>query len=99
MKIIMLAISLLLMTACAPNSKLITQDGNDELAVKSENDKLCENHKNDFEYFRVAFDKEHSEICSTGCAYTPSMNKNSDTMERVAGLYYLMNCDSEHGRL
>ncbi|AEF99802.1 hypothetical protein [Methylomonas methanica] len=99
MKIIALAISLLLMTACASDPRLAVHDGNHELAVQNENDKLCENHKSDFEYFRVAFDKERSEICATGCAYTPSMNKNSDTLERIAGLYYLMNCDANHGRL
>lgn len=98
MKIILLISSILLMTACASNPELANNE-NDALAMHDENDNLCENHKSDFQYFRAAFDKEHAEVCSSGCAYTASMNKNSDTMERVAGLYYLMNCDSGHGRL
>ncbi|MEI7996706.1 MAG: hypothetical protein WCH01_17560 [Methylococcaceae bacterium] len=96
MKTIALIASFLLITACTSNTKLVKHD---DPLMHSENDKLCENHKSDFQYFRAAFDKEHGEGCSSGCAYTPSMTKNSDTMERVAGLYYLMNCDSNHGRL
>jgi hypothetical protein len=96
MKTIVLIVSLLLTTACTSNAKLVKHD---DLVMHNENDKLCENHKSDFQYFRSAFDKEHAEACSDGCAYTSSMNKNSDTMERIAGLYYLMNCDSNHGRL
>lgn len=96
MKTIALIASLLLLTACTSNTNLVKQD---EPVMHTENDKLCENHKSDFKYFRSAFDKEHAETCSNGCAYTASMNKNSDTMERIAGLYYLMDCDSNHGRL
>lgn len=99
MKIIVLIGSIVLMTACTSNPKLATHTENDALAMSDDNDNLCENHKSDFQYFRAAFDKEHAEVCAGGCAYTASMNKNSDTMERVAGLYYLMNCDSNHGRL
>lgn len=90
MKTILFIASLLLITACTSNHQLVMHD---------ENGKLCENHKNDFQHYRAAFDKEHAEVCSSGCAYTSSMNKNSDTMERIAGLYYLMNCDSNYGRL
>lgn len=90
MRTIVLIASLLLTTACTSNPKL---------AMHDKNDQLCENHKSDFQYFRAAFDKEHADACSNGCAYTPTMNKNSDTMERIAGLYYLMNCDTNHGRL
>lgn len=75
------------------------QDENVAQAAHSENAMLCENHKTDFQYFREAFDKEHAAVCGEGCTYTASMLKNSDTMERVAGLYYLMNCDADHGRL
>ncbi len=96
MKMISVIASLLLITACTSNSKLLKHD---EVVMHDENDKLCENHKIDFQYFRDAFDKEHADVCSSGCVYTPSMNKNSDTMERIAGLYYLMNCDYNHGRL
>jgi hypothetical protein len=85
-----LFISILMMTACSSNPKL---------AMHDPNDKLCESHKSDYQYFRTAFDKEHTDNCSGGCAYTPSMNKNSNMMERVAGLYYLMSCDANHGRL
>lgn len=90
MKIIVFIASLLLMTACTSDPKLVMHD---------ENDKLCENHKSDFQYFQAKFDREHAEVCSSGCAYTSSMNKASDTMEHIAGLYYLMNCDLNHGRL
>ena len=96
MKTIALIASFLLITACTSNTKLVKHD---EPIMHNENDKLCENHKSDFQYFHAAFDKEHAEACSSGCAYTSSMSKNSDTMERIAGLYYLMNCDSNHGRL
>lgn len=99
MKTLLLVSSFLLITGCSSNPKLAVQDESTELEMLSENDKLCENHKKDFQYFRAAFDKEHAEVCANGCAYTPSMSKNSDTMERVAGLYYLMACDSNHGRL
>lgn len=90
MKIVVFMASLLLSTAWMSSPALAMSDNNDQ---------LCENHKSDFQYFRAAFDKEHAEVCANGCAYTPSMNKNSDTMERIAGLYYLMNCDTNHGRL
>ncbi len=90
MKTVIFMSLLLLITACASDPKL---------ALQNENDKLCENHKQDFQNFRAAFDKEHAETCASGCAYTASMNKNSDTMEHIAGLYYLMNCDVNHGRL
>lgn len=90
MKIIMLIASLLLSTACSTNPKL---------AQNNTDDQLCNNHKADYQYFRAAFNKEHSEICGAGCTYTPAMTKNSDTMERIAGTYYLMNCDYSHGRL
>jgi hypothetical protein len=90
MKNILFIASVLLITACTSSPKLAAQD---------ENAKLCENHKSDFQHFRTAFEKEHADVCSGGCAYTTSMNKNSVTMERIAGLYYLMNCDSSHGRL
>ncbi|MGR9072794.1 MAG: hypothetical protein ACU833_06995 [Gammaproteobacteria bacterium] len=90
MKTFVLMSSLILMSGCASNQKV---------AMHDENDKLCENHKSDFQYYRTAFDNEHADVCSGGCTYTASMNKNSDTMERIAGLYYLMGCDSNHGRL
>ncbi len=90
MKILVIFISVLFLTACSTNQKVVMSDLND---------KLCENHKSDFNYFKVAFNKEHDQVCSAGCVYTPAMTKNSDTMERVAGLYYLMNCDTNHGRL
>lgn len=92
------AISLfLLITACATSPKLAQHD---VAPMHDENDKICENHKSDFEYFSTAFNKEHADVCSgAGCVYTPSMNKNSDTMERIAGVYYLMSCDANHGRL
>jgi len=96
MKTLALIASLLLITACTTNTKLVKRD---EPVMHNENNKLCENHKRDFQYFRTAFDKEHAESCSNGCTYTSSMNKNSDTMERIAGLYYSMNCDSNYGRL
>jgi len=100
MKALLLISSLLLFTACASDPKLAVHDeSNQHSSVLAENDKLCENHKSDFLYFRTAFDKEHAEVCGSGCTYTDSMLKNSDTMERVAGLYYLMNCDANHGRL
>ena len=83
---------LLALAACASNNP-------DKLALQDENITLCANHKNDFQYFRAAFDKEHAQTCANGCVYTPSMNKTSDTMERIAGVYYLMNCDYHHGRL
>jgi hypothetical protein len=60
---------------------------------------LCQNHKKDYEYFKSEFKKEHDKICKNGCSYTLSMIKNSDTMYRIAGTYYLMNCDSSNGRL
>jgi hypothetical protein len=91
MKKIILLISVLVLSACATTSH--------KVATHDLNDKLCENHKSDYHYFRSAFEKERSSLCTGGCAYTPSMNKNSDTMERVAGLYYLMSCDVNHGRL
>lgn len=94
MKFATLIVAALAFTACATNSKVATQ-----VAMTSENDKLCENHKNDYNYFLKEFNKEHAAACTSGCTYTPSMNKTSDTMERVAGLYYLMNCDYKHGRL
>jgi hypothetical protein len=96
MKTIAIITSFLLITACTSNTKLVKHD---EPIMHNENDKLCENHKSDFQYFRASFNKEHAEACSSGCVYTSSMSKNSDTMERIAGLYYLMNCDSNHGRL
>ena len=99
MKNLLLIGSLILVTACASDPKVAVQDSNEGLAIGSENDKLCENHKSDFQYFREAFNKEHAEVCGDGCIYSASMIKNSDTMERVAGLYYLMNCDVNHGRL
>jgi hypothetical protein len=91
MKITALVPALLVLTACASSP--------DKVAMHDENDRLCENHKHDFQYFRAAFDKERAETCSNGCIYTPSMNKSSDMMERIAGLYYLINCDYNHGRL
>jgi hypothetical protein len=91
MKIEALLPVLLVFAACASNP--------DKVAMHDENDNLCENHKSDFQYFRAALEKERARTCSNGCAYTASMNKSSDTMERIAGLYYLMNCDSNHGRL
>ncbi len=87
-------IALMLLTAaCTSNPKV------DKVAMHDENDKLCENHKDDYNYFRAAFAKEHAAVCADGCAYTPTMNKNSDAMERIAGVYYLMSCDYNHGRL
>lgn len=100
MKTLLFVVGSLLLTAgCSSNPTMASLDESTELEMLSENDKLCENHKKDFQYFRAAFDKEHEEVCANGCAYTASMSKNSDTMERVAGLYYLMACDSNHGRL
>ena len=90
MKTLILIGSLLLVTACSSNPKL---------ASHGDYDGLCEGRKSDYQYFRTAFEKEHIALCSNGCTYTPSMNKNSDTMERVAGMYYLKNCDLNHGRL
>ena len=97
MKTFAAIVSLLLITACTSNPKLAL---NDPAPARDENGKLCENHKSDFHFFRSAFNQEHAEVCgSGGCVYTPSMNKNSDTMERIAGVYYLMSCDANHGRL
>lgn len=90
MKILVFVLSTLFLTACSTSPKV---------AMSDPNDKLCENHKSDFHYFHAAFAKEHDQACTAGCVYTPTMTKNSDTMERVAGLYYLMNCDASHGRL
>lgn len=90
MKSLIVTASILLLTACASNPNLARHD---------ENDKLCEAHKSDFQYYQAAFDKEHDQVCAGGCVYNASMTKNSDTMERIAGLYYMMNCDSNHGRL
>lgn len=90
MRTFILIASALFITACTSAPKV---------AMNTENDKLCEDHKSDYLHFRSAFDKEHAEVCANGCAYTPSMNKNSDTLEHIAGLYYLMNCDLNHGRL
>ncbi len=86
----------LLLTACASNSQLAQQS---QPVLAGDNAQLCENHKGDYQYFRAAFDKEHGEVCANGCQYTPAMTKNSDTMERIAGLYYLMDCDYRYGRL
>ncbi|MGR8931386.1 MAG: hypothetical protein ACU836_12145 [Gammaproteobacteria bacterium] len=99
MKILLLISSLLILSACASDPKLSMHEEHDDVAMNTENDKLCENHRSDFQYFRAAFEKEHTDACGDGCTYTPSMLKNSDTMERVAGLYYLMSCDVNHGRL
>ena len=90
MKTIVLIVSLLLITACTSNPKLVMHD---------ENGKLCESHKSDFLYFSDAFDNEHAKVCTSGCVYTASMNKNSEMLEQIAGLYYLMSCDLNHGRL
>ena len=60
---------------------------------------ICVAQKKDYEFFRDAFNKEHNEVCSAGCTYTPTMNKYSDTMERIAGTYYLQDCDLTYGRL
>lgn len=62
-------------------------------------DNICKTQKEDYMYFRDLFLKEYSTICTNGCNYTPSMNKNSDTLERIAGTYYLQNCDLTFGRL
>lgn len=91
MKKLIILFALLFVAACSSNPKV---------AMNDVNDKLCENHKSDFHYFQSAFDTERGRVCGGGsCVYTPSMTKNSDTMERVAGLYYLMSCDVNHGRL
>ena len=60
---------------------------------------LCQDQKKDYEFFRDAFWKEHNEVCTNGCIYTEVMNKNSDNMERIAGTYYLQDCDLKYGRL
>lgn len=99
MKTILIICSCLLVSACATNQQVAVQQAAEDLALNEENGKLCENHKKDFQHFRLAFDKEHAEVCGSGCTYTDSMIKNSDTMERVAGLYYLMDCDANYGRL
>lgn len=91
MKMLAVIPVLLLSVACASNGH--------KIAVQDENYKLCGSHKSDYHFFRTAFEREHADACSNGCVYTASMNKNSDTMERIAGLYYLMNCDYSHGRL
>lgn len=90
MKITVLMIPLVLLAACTTNPKL---------ALTNTDSQLCGNHKADYQFFRAAFDKEYTGMCANGCAYTPTMTKNSDTMERIAGNYYLMNCDINHGRL
>ena len=60
---------------------------------------ICVAQKKDYEFFRDAFNEERDEICLFGCTYTPTMTKNSDTFERIAGTYYLQNCDLTYGRL
>ncbi|MFO1419323.1 MAG: hypothetical protein U1E83_11745 [Methylotetracoccus sp.] len=102
MRSTLLVATLLFLSGCAsaPHQQMAASgSSSNPRAMSSENDKLCENHKQDYRYFLSRFSQEHAQVCSGDCAYTQSMNKNSDTMERVAGLYYLMNCDYNHGRL
>lgn len=63
------------------------------------NYEVCVNHKKDYEQFKAEFKKEHNKICKDRCSYTPSMIRNSDIMYRIAGTYYLINCDNLTGRL
>jgi hypothetical protein len=60
---------------------------------------LCVSHKSNYEFFKYKFDEEHDKVCGNRCTYTKTMNENSYTFERIAGMFYLMGCDKRLGRL
>lgn len=95
MKIILLISIILLLSSCSVEHRTNSNPNYYDFYIQD----VCVNHKKDYEFFKSEFKKEHDKICKNGCSYTESMIKNSDTMHRIAGTYYLMNCDSSNGRL
>jgi len=60
---------------------------------------ICKTHIEDYNILSNRFSTQLNSGCMDGCILSPEMVSLSDDLHRIAGEYYLMDCDVVHGRL